>query len=89
MKISAGYISELRLDQPVSRKTTPRATAQPAVLVTVNETLSEMRHLTRTQPVYGEVRPDVVNQIRRELKAGTFGGAADVDRAVDALLREF
>ena len=34
------------------------------------------------------VRPDVIARIRQEMALGTFGGAADVERALNALLRE-
>jgi hypothetical protein len=33
-------------------------------------------------------RPDLVASIRAEIAAGTFGGPADVERTVDALLGE-
>lgn len=66
----------------------------PAVVTELSETARAMlsrpaavRAEADTGPESLRVRPGVVAAIRAELDAGTFGGAADVERTIDALLR--
>jgi hypothetical protein len=48
----------------------------------------ELRETARTEGRFGGIRPDVVAGIRKEMAEGRFGGAADVEKAIDALLME-
>ncbi len=50
--------------------------------------VSETRETARAEGRYGGIRPDVVAGIKKEMAEGRFGGAADVERAIDALLME-
>jgi hypothetical protein len=57
-------------------------------MASISGYVAELRHAVRTEGPYGGVRPEHLEQIRRDLAAGTFGGEVDTDRAVSALLRE-
>jgi hypothetical protein len=50
--------------------------------------VSETRETARAEGRYGGIRPDVVAGIKKEMAEGRFGGSADVERAIDALLME-
>ena len=67
---------------------TPRNSASEAVLASISGYVAELRHSVRTENPFGGVRNDLIEQIRRDFAAGTFGGEADLDRAVDALIKE-
>lgn len=60
--------------------------ASPAVEVSeMGQFVAELRHKARTQSLYGEVRPDLIAQLRHELALGIFGGPRDVERTLTAL----
>lgn len=48
----------------------------------------DIRDTARAEGRFGGIRPDVVAGIRKEMSEGRFGGAADVEKAIDALLME-
>jgi len=48
----------------------------------------EIRETARAEGRFGGIRPEVVAGIRKEMAEGRFGGAADVEKAIDALLME-
>lgn len=88
MKIPSVLTSELTQDLPVQRRYTRVAPLGEPVQAALSDYVAELRHAVRTEGPYGGVRPDVISQLRREFSMGTFGGEADVDRAVNALLKE-
>jgi hypothetical protein len=91
LKITASLVNELKQDQPVYRRIARSAQRTPlseSDLSSVSGYMAELRHAVRTEGPYGGVRPNVIEQIRRDFAAGTFGGEADMDRALNALLKE-
>lgn len=89
MKITAVSAGDVKIEQPSRLARAPlRTPAGESVLSTITDYVTELRHNVRTEGPFGGVRPEVIDQIRRDFAAGTFGGEADVDRALDALLRE-
>jgi hypothetical protein len=50
--------------------------------------VSELRSKAAEHGIEGDVRPDVVADMKAEIKAGRLGSPADVERAIDALLQE-
>lgn len=59
----------------------------PAVSVGRSEFSQQLREAARTSPG-GTVRADVVAEARADIAAGRLGSPADIERAIDALLRE-
>jgi hypothetical protein len=53
----------------------------------MGQLVAELRHKARTESLYGEVRPDLIAQLRHELVLGIFGGPRDVERTLTALQR--
>jgi len=91
LKISASLVSELKQVSPASKRiarSSPRTVADESALATVGSYIAELRHAVRTEGPYGGVRPHLVEQIRREFVTGSFGGEADMDRALNALMKE-
>jgi hypothetical protein len=89
LKITAVSPGDVKIEQPVRlARASLRASADESVLSTISDYVGELRHTVRTEGPYGGVRPEVIDQIRRDFASGTFGGEADMDRALDALLRE-
>jgi hypothetical protein len=66
-------------------RTTPRDSAD---LSGTGRFTVELRETARSEGRYGGIRADVVAGIKQEMAEGRFGGAADVEKAIDALLME-
>jgi len=50
--------------------------------------VGELRDTARAEGRFGGIRSDVVAGIKKEMAEGRFGGSADVEKAIDALLME-
>lgn len=97
MKVEGYRAIEVPQEAPVSRgqpvavegmAPPPPSTATAAVEVSeMGQFVAELRHKARTQSLYGEVRPDLIAQLRHELALGIFGGPQDVERTLTALQR--
>lgn len=98
MKVEGYRAIEVPQEVPVSRgqpvveggmAPPPAASSAPAA-IEVSEMglfVEGLRHKARTQSLYGEVRPDLIAQLRQELALGIFGGPRDVERTLTALQR--
>lgn len=64
------------------------STRDSADLSGTGRVVSELRDTARSEGRYGGIRPDVVAGIKKEMSEGRFGGSADVEKAIDALLME-
>jgi hypothetical protein len=91
VKIMPQQVREIKQEIPVQRRVSrPAAPSRETAGVTtsLSSFATELRHAVRTEAPYGGVRPEVLEQVRRDLAAGTLGGDADMDRALNALLKE-
>jgi hypothetical protein len=87
LKITASLIQDVKQIPPAYRRTArPALPADDAVQSTISDYLTELRHAARTEAPFGGVRSDVIAKLREEW--GTFGGEADTERALDALMKE-
>lgn len=87
LKINASLIQDVKTLPPAWRRIArPALSADAGVQSTISDYLSELRHAARTEAPFGGVRHDVIAKIRQEW--GTFGGEADTERALDALMKE-
>jgi len=91
MKITSTYGTQAvtRTERAAPTKAvSPAAPASGDRLSTVGTVVSELRSKAAEHGIEGDVRPDVVAEMKAEFKAGRLGSHADVERAIDALLRE-
>ena len=96
MRVSASTSTDVAENQQLYQRIprpilpTTESDASSAALIkmsSVSQFVSELRHTLNTEGLYGVVRTDVVEQIRHDMLSGQLGSDADIQRAVDSLLR--
>lgn len=50
--------------------------------------VDDLRSEAASESRYGDVRPEVVAQLRDDIRTGALGSPEDLERTLDALLRE-
>lgn len=60
--------------------------ASATTLSTTGSLVSSLRRDAAAHGIAGDIRPGVVEDMKREIAAGRLGSPEDLDRAVDALL---
>ncbi len=85
-RANVGVVPPAGVVRPEPARSLPAAES-PGTVTTLGapgRMIADLRGVGR----FGRFRPEMVAAIRAEIAAGTFGGPADMDRTVDALLGE-